>query len=224
MAITTDTLVGKIATEHPHPTRVFARRNIDYCCGGDRTLLEACHRMAIDPNSVLSDIYAEINNTAENPEVRWDEAPLPNLIHHILTTFHRPLGEELPRLLSMVEKVCEIHRDKALESLPPLLTIFRDLKKELVHHMIKEERVLFPMIIRGQGAMGGGPISRMMHEHENAAAALTKIRKLTNDYQILDGACNTWCALCHGLETLEQDLHQHIHLENNILVPRALQC
>ena len=89
--------------------------------------------------------------------------------------------------------------------------------------MVKEERILFPMIKQGQGAMAGGPVSLMKHEHDSAGAALRRIRELTKDYQVPPEACDTWRALWHGLAALEESLHQHIHLENNILFPRALR-
>lgn len=88
--------------------------------------------------------------------------------------------------------------------------------------MLKEEQILFPMIKGGQGAMAGPPVSVMNHEHESAGEMLRRLRELTNNYEVPEGACNTWRALWHGLEALENDLHQHIHLENNILFPRAL--
>jgi regulator of cell morphogenesis and NO signaling len=123
----------------------------------------------------------------------------------------------------MAAKVLEVHRDKDPQRLAELIKVYGGLKAELLNHMAKEEQILFPMILRGQGAMAGGPISVMEQEHESAGAALRRLRELTDDYQVPAEACNTWRALWHGLEALEQSLHQHIHLENNILFPRALQ-
>ena len=155
-------------------------------------------------------------------EQRWDEAPLEDLIDHIIATYHRPLEEELPRLEAMLRKVNQVHGEKDPERLAALLEVFIELKDELTSHMMKEEQVLFPMIIDGNGAMAMGPVNVMMHEHESAGDALKRIRILTDDYQPPDGACTTWRALWHGLGVLETELHQHIHLENNILFPRAL--
>lgn len=106
--------------------------------------------------------------------------------------------------------------------LDELVSVFVGLKVELEEHMAKEEQILFPMIQQGKGAFADGPISVMEHEHEEAGAALRRLRSLTNDYTVPEEACNTWRALWHRLASLEQSLHRHIHLENNILFPRAL--
>jgi len=153
---------------------------------------------------------------------RWAEAPLSDLIDHILIHYHQPLNADLQRLESIGREVLDRHRDKAESTLSDLLRTFQGLKAELEQHMAKEEQILFPMIKQGQGAMADGPISVMEHEHENANAALTRLRTLTNDYEVPDGACDDWRALWQGLESLEASLHEHIHLENDILFPRAL--
>ena len=157
------------------------------------------------------------------PEERWDEAPLSDIIEHILAVYHRPLAEELPRLESMARKVLDVHGDKDPERLSELVSVFAALRGELEEHMVKEEKVLFPMIQQGQGVMADGPISVMEHEHESAGDALRRLRELTNDYEVPENACNTWRALWHGLAALEEAMHRHIHLENNILFPRALE-
>jgi len=214
------TTVGEIATEHPLATRVFARHGIDFCCGGGVSLKEACETRGLD----LSDIMAEIEKetgAGPNDTRRWDQEPLTDLIDHILVTYHRPLDEELPRLHDMAVKVLDVHRDKAEQTLTDLLATYQALKAELEQHMVKEEQILFPMIRQGRGAMAGGPIQVMEAEHESAGAALARLRSLTNDYQVPEEACNTWRALWHGLQALEHELHSHIHLENNILFPRA---
>lgn len=170
-------------------------------------------------------LLEQIQKELEKPdasEQRWDDAPLADLIDHILTTYHRPLDEELPRLESMARKVLSVHRDKDPERLEELVTVYAGLKLELEQHMAKEEQILFPMIKQGQGSMAEGPVSVMQHEHESAATALRRLRELTNDYEVPAEACNTWRALWHGLAALEGSLHEHIHLENNILFPRAL--
>jgi regulator of cell morphogenesis and NO signaling len=221
MSITIDTTVGQLAVEHPLATRVFARHGIDYCCGGGRPLGQVCHEMGLDTEGVLYEIRQELA-TPDVSEVRWDQAPLGALIEHILVTFHRPLHEELPRLESMARKVVDVHRDKDPERLDELLTVYLRLKAELDQHMAKEEQILFPMIRQGQGAMAGGPVSVMQREHDSAATALRRLHELTNGYEVPPEACNTWRALWHGLAALEESLHRHIHLENNILFPRAL--
>lgn len=221
MNIEVDSRIGKIATEHPLATRVFARHGIDFCCGGGKPLGEVCEKLGLDPRAVLDEIEHEIARPSES-QARWDEASLSDLIQHILTVYHAPLKEELPRLEAMSRRVVEVHRDKRPETLPELLSVLIDLRAELEQHMAKEEQILFPMIRRGQGAMAEGPISVMEHEHDSAGRALHRLRELTDEYDVPAEACSTWRALWHGLEALEESLHQHIHLENNILFPRAL--
>lgn len=216
-----DINVGDIATELPLATRVFERHGIDYCCGGGTALKVACEKKGLDAEAVLAEIQKELDATTATEE-RWDEAPLDDVITHILETYHRPLDEEMPRLMAMADKVLEVHRDKAPETLPELVSVYGALKSELEEHMAKEEQILFPMIQRGQGAMADGPIAVMQQEHDSAATALRRLRELTNDYTVPDEACNTWRALWHGLKALEESLHRHIHLENNVLFPRAL--
>jgi len=222
MTIEGNSTVGRVAAEHPMATKVFHRHGIDYCCGGGKPLTEACAARGVDPDLVLKEIREELDNSAAT-EVRWDEAPLGDLIDHILARFHRPLEEELPRLQAMAEKVHRTHGDKDPENLSELVTVLDALALELMRHMAKEEQILFPLIREGQGAMAGGPVSVMESEHESAGKALERMRELTSGYEVPAEACNTWRALWHGLAALEESLHEHIHLENNILFPRALK-
>ena len=221
MSITTESKVGQIAAEYPLATRVFSRHGIDFCCGGGKPLGAVCEELQVDANTVLAEIEAELASPV-TAEERWDQAPLNDLVQHILSTYHIPLKEELPRLESMARKVVRVHHDKAPEMLQELLSVYLGLNAELQTHMAKEEQILFPMIERGEGAMADGPITVMEAEHEAAGNALKRLRELTGDYRVPDEACNTWRALWHGLVALEEALHQHIHLENNILFPRAL--
>jgi len=221
MTIQSSDTVGQVATQHPLATRVFHRHGIDFCCGGGKPLEEACEKRGLDAKVILEEIRHEIDGATE-PEPRWDEAPLEGLIEHILDTFHAALREELPRLQSMADKVLKVHVDKDPERLTELQATFAALKDELEQHMAKEEQILFPMIRAGNGAMAIGPVSVMVDEHTSAGDALKRLRELTNDYEVPEQACNTWRALWHGLAALEESMHQHIHLENNILFPRAL--
>ncbi len=222
MNISAESTVASLATEHPLATRVFSRHHIDFCCGGGRPLGEVCAEKGLDADQLIEEIQRELASTKADT-IHWDAKPLDTLVRHILETYHRPLDEELPRLESMAAKVLEVHHDKDPERLSELVHVYGSLKAELQDHMAKEEQILFPMILNGRGAMAGGPISVMEHEHESAGAALRRIRELTNDYRVPAEACNTWRALWSGLEALEQSLHEHIHLENNILFPRALK-
>lgn len=222
MTITSETTVGTVATEHPLATRVFARHGIDFCCGGGKPLAEACAAHGLDAETVLAELEQEIQGAAatEAP-VRWDQEPLAALIDHILVTYHEPLRSELPRLEEMTRKVVEVHGDKDPERFTALLQTFLAIKADIEQHLPKEEQILFPMIKSGQGGMAMGPMSVMEAEHETLGALLHRVRQLTDDYQAPADACNTWRALWAGLADLERATHEHIHLENNVLHPRA---
>lgn len=222
MTISAEATVATLATEHPLATRVFARYGIDFCCGGGRSLKAVCEEKSLEVNQIIDAIAQELVS-ADEVEHRWDTVPLSVLIDHILETYHRPLDEELPRLERMAAKVLEVHGDKDPQRLSELVNVYDGVKAELQSHMAKEERVLFPMILAGHGAAAGGPICVMEDEHASVGIALRRLRKLTDNYEIPAHACNTWRALWHGLEALEQSLHMHIHLENNVLFPRALR-
>jgi len=220
MVISADSKVGAVATEHPLATRVFARHGIDFCCGGGQPLATVCEAKGIDVQQVIGELEQEVAaNTT--PEVLWNEEPLEKLIDHILTTFHEPLREELPRLEQMMRKVHEVHGDKDQARFDELLETVLTIKADIDQHLPKEEQILFPMILSGRGMMAMGPISVMEQEHEFLGGLLEKVRGLTNDYLVPEGACNTWRALWVGLEELERSLHEHIHLENNVLHKRA---
>ncbi len=222
MLFNAETTVGQIATDHPLATRVFARHKIDYCCGGGSPLKNVCEKDGLNAESLLEEINNELE-TIDYDEKKWNNEPLSDLIDHILITYHRPLDEELPRLEQMVCKVYDVHGDKDPEMFAELKNVYLGLKAELDGHMMKEEQILFPMIKRGEGSLADGPVRVMMMEHDNAGNALRRFRELTKDYNVPEEACNTWRALWHGLEALEESLHQHIHLENNSLFPRALK-
>jgi len=218
---TQDTPVGQIATRAPLATRVFARHGIDFCCGGGLPLTQACARREVAVDDVLAEIQTELASS-EGEVASWEGAPLDALIEHILATYHRPLDEELPRIEAMARKVHAVHGDKDPERLGAMLKTYLALKADLEPHMMKEEQILFPMILAGEGAMAGGPVHVMQMEHEEAGGLLRRLRELTDDYTPPEGACNTWRALWHAFADLERSLHEHIHLENNILFPSAL--
>jgi len=224
MNVTPDSRVGEIAAHHPLATRVFARHGIDFCCGGGVAIADACAKRGLDAVAVL----AEIERTIAAPgagegDTRWDERPLDELVRHIVDRFHGPLREELPRLESMARKVVRVHGDKDPERLGALLASILDLKSELDEHMRAEEGELFPAILARAAAHAGpaAPLTRFVDDHSRVGVELGRIRELTDDFQAPAGACNTWNALWSGLEALEADLFRHIHLENNILFPRA---
>jgi regulator of cell morphogenesis and NO signaling len=219
VTISAETPVGNIAADHPIATRVFARHQIDFCCGGGRPIGEVCESRGLDTEAVLGELEEELAGDTSSLE-NWKNAPLPDLIKHIVSAYHEPLREELPRLEFMARKVLRVHGDKMPEVLPDLVSTVLSLRADLEDHMVTEEQVLFPMILDGSDPAARTPINQLEEEHAAAGDALRHLRELTSDYQPPEGACNTWRALWFGLAELEVAMHKHIHLENNILFPR----
>jgi len=232
--ITRDTLVGEIAAAQPASIRVFQKYGIDFCCGGKRPLADVCAERQI--------AYDEIAGAIANAELPrddrdWSDAALGALADHIVSRYHDTLRQELPRLQAMAAKVNDVHGAKMPETFPRLNSVLRELAEELMSHMGKEEMILFPAVQELEAAREGArrpqtrfplgalsmPISVMEQEHEHAGSLLATLRELTSAYEAPDWACNTFRGLYAGLEELERDLHVHIHLENNILFPRAAQ-
>ena len=223
--------VGDIVTEQPGRSRLFERLGIDYCCGGNRTLSEACRAKGLDPDDIARRIDRLDTEDTGATEPDYATMPLAELADHIVSTHHVYLREELPRIDGLVRKVAEAHSDSPSgPQLRELVGLMKGLIGELQSHMLKEERILFPLIHRLDTATGDdeispgmldGPISVMEQEHDNAGRALGRVRELTADFTIPDWACNTYRAMLDALLKLELDLHQHIHKENNILFPRT---
>lgn len=214
--LTVDARVGEIAAQHPLATRVFARHGIDFCCGGGMPLASACASRGLDAASLLEEIRAAIA-APEPEEESWNEAPPAELVRHILDAYHAPLAEELPRLEAMARKVFEAHRSRDPARLYAVLETVEALRAELEDHMAREERDLFPAVVAGSPVP---PTDLLVDDHAATGEALARLRRLTDDYRVPEDACTTWRALWHGLEALESSLHQHIHLENNVLFPR----
>ena len=222
--------IGSIVSERPSRARVFEKLNIDYCCGGKVSLARACEKRGIDTNEVLKQIEAIDASGASDNLVDADAMSLTDLADHIEHTHHAYLREELPRLDFMTEKVSRVHGDNE----PRLLQVreaFVALKAELEPHMMKEERVLFPMIRELEASQAkpefhcgsvANPIRQMEHEHDHAGDALAIIRAATDDFVPPPWACNTYRAMLDALEHLEADMHQHVHKENNVLFPKAI--
>jgi len=225
-----DTAVGRWVAEHPPTSRVFEPLRIDYCCGGDKSLNQACAERQLDPQRVLAQLEQVISD-APPPTERWNDAPLATLCDHIEQTHHAYLRAELPRLTELVAKVVAAH-GATHPILAEVQQALAELYAELQPHMLKEEQILFPAIRRLEGSAEpssfpfgtiANPIRMMEHEHDLAGGALSRIRALTGDFAVPAEACNTYRAMLDGLHTLEQDMHQHVHKENNILFPRAIE-
>jgi regulator of cell morphogenesis and NO signaling len=225
MTITALTPVGDIAAAIPSSVRLFQRHGIDFCCGGKRTLGAVCNERGLSFAATVAAIEAAAVTATDDRD--WTHEPLAALIGHIVARYHDPLREELPRLREMAARVTQVHGRNAVY-LTRLLEIVDALSANLVEHMRKEERILFPAIRAIEAGRASdeawitAPVSAMEHEHDWAGALLDDLRELTGDYTLPDSACATMRALYQGLEELEHSMHMHVHLENNVLFPRAL--
>lgn len=228
--LTAQKTVGELVRERPSRARVFEDLGIDYCCGGKKPLAEACAKKGHDVDKVLESIKEVDSSGSVEDATDYASMPLDELADHIVATHHAYLVRELPRMQQMSAKVAKVHGDKDAR-LGQLASVVNDLVEELSTHMMKEERILFPVIRQLEQsdtlpAMPFGtlanPIRAMEAEHDTAGSGLEDMHRLTDGYAPPDWACNTYRALLDGLHELELDLHQHIHKENNILFPRAL--
>jgi regulator of cell morphogenesis and NO signaling len=216
--MTTSSTLAELATTHPAASRVFQRHGLDYCCGGRQPLDDVCHTKGLDPAAIVHAIEEE-ETTVDLP--RWDEAPLADLVRFIVNRYHTALREELPALIALAAKVEAVHGEKP--ACPRGLCALLDtVHEEVLDHLATEETILFPMILTGDGYMIGNPVHVMETEHEEHGRNLARIRALTNNLTPPPDACPTWRALYLRLGTLESELMDHIHLENNVLFPRAL--
>ncbi len=219
MSVDATVSLATLVTTKPRTTRVLLRHGLDFCCGGQQTLARACERAGLS----VQEISAELEALSSQPDdVRWDEQPLPRLIQHILDTYHAPLEEDLAQLGAMADKVLRVHGAKDPERLAALAESVHALAAELLPHAAKEELVLFPWIIQQRQPRPTGPISVMRNEHEVAGALLERVKELTDGFTPPAEACNTWRNLFARLADFDAELREHIHLENNILFPRAL--
>ena len=220
MTTSTKQTLADLAVAHPAASKVLHGLGLDYCCGGRRSLVDACAEADLDPHEVLAKIAAaEAAGHAAGPD--WSTRPLPALIDFIVDHYHARLREELPALIELAQKVEEAHAEKG--SCPRGLTaLLRQAHLGVLDHLAKEEQILFPLILAGEGGRTAAPIQVMEQEHRDHGGNLERIRELTADLTAPAEACPTWQALYLRLEALEAELMEHIHLENNILFPRAL--
>jgi regulator of cell morphogenesis and NO signaling len=234
MPIEATTTVGELAVEMPNATREFEKLGIDYCCGGSRTLGEACAEAKIPVGEALARLQKGLTAAAPEPGRDWKNAPLSDLIAHICNTHHVFVRQECPRIQKLAGKVVSVHGANHPE-LSQVQELFGELANELSVHLMKEEQVLFPYVLRMEEAviarepvpppMFGtvvNPIRMMMQEHDGAGGALKKLRAITANYALPADGCISYSTLFEALQAFEADLHQHIHLENNVLFPRAV--
>jgi regulator of cell morphogenesis and NO signaling len=218
----------EIATEVPNAIPLLEELHLDYCCRGTLSLEQACTEAGLDPGVVVGRLRAiEQQIASEEPaETRFQTARA--LIEHILEKHHRYARDAMASLGQLMSKVLRVHAPRHPE-LAELAQTFREVVAELEPHQVREEAVLFPAILALEE---GGPVllpmpvthpvARMTQDHEVMGELLRRLAAQTHDYTPPAEACASWCALYTGLAAFERDLHLHIHLENNVLFPRAI--
>jgi regulator of cell morphogenesis and NO signaling len=235
MSVIVEKTVRELALESSAATRVFEKLGIDYCCGGNQSLEQACSAAKLPLQDVLDALDAAEKSVQAAPQDHnWQAEPLADLVAHIRSTHHKYTREEIARLGPLFDKVCSVHGKNHAE-LFAVRTSFQGLAQELTTHLMKEEMVLFPYIVRMEEAViqrepvvpapfgsVSHPVSMMEHEHDSAGNALRAMRLASSGYAPPPDACVSYQTLYKALADFEADLHQHIHLENNILFPRAV--
>jgi len=235
MNISDTTTVRDLAAGVPGATRVFENFGIDYCCGGHRTLADACREASLPVEDLTRSLEEAGRASQPGAERDWRQESLTSLAAHIIEKHHHFTRQELDRLEKLFDKVCSRHGENHPELFEAQKTFYQ-LKQDLIPHMLKEEQVLFPYITRVEEAASEGravpppffgtvqnPVWMMMMEHDAAGGLLRALRVTTGDYTPAPDACASYQALYRALAGFEADLHQHIHLENNLLFPRAIE-
>ncbi len=229
MAIVIDisSTLAELVNTNPDLARELERRSLDYCCGGRRTLADACAAAGLDAAVVAG----ELGSIASRGPADWAHLNPADLVDHLEFTHHAYLHDELPRLTVLATKVASVHGSRHPE-LPDVQRSYAQLRADLEPHLMKEERVLFPMIREMATAENAptfhcgslrNPISVMLAEHDRAGELLAQLRVLTDGYTPPDDACASYRALYAGLDELEADTHLHVHKENNRLFPAVVE-
>lgn len=222
------TTVGEWVRDNPARSRVFEKLKIDYCCGGKVPLAQVCAKKGVDTATILEQLLQ--TGAADGSLVDADAMGFGELIDHIVAAHHDYLREELPRIDFMARKVAAVHGEGE-PRLYQIRDVFIPFADDMLMHMEKEERILFPMIRELEEASEAtefhcgsvsNPIHRMEQEHEEAGQALEHFRALTDEYAPPQWACNTFRALYNALAELESNMYQHVHKENNVLFPKAM--
>ena len=232
MSLGASNTVREVVLAYPAAARTLEKFGIDYCCGGSKSLAEACTNAGVPVEKVIG----ALETPQPVPDARdWQTASLAELTGHIVEKHHAFTREEIERLKALIAKVNSVHGANHPE-LSQVQSIFGGLERELTMHMMKEEQILFPYIEELEAAVSAkrslpscmfgtvqNPIRMMMMEHDDAGNALREMRAATNSYTPPTDACASYQELYRALPAFEADLHEHIHLENNILFPRAIQ-
>lgn len=234
MAANVERSVGDLAVEVPGATRVFEKLGIDYCCGGGKTLEDACFGAGVSLEEVMAALETGKARYAGQENEDWQSRSLAELMKHIVRKHHVYTKSELERLDHLTAKVASVHGQNHLE-LIRVRDFFLAIQSDLIPHMLKEEQVLFPYIEQLEDAARNSlpaptpffgtvrnPIKMMIQEHDTVGDLLRELHSASQGYAVPSDGCTSYRALYQALQELEQDLHQHIHLENNILFPRAV--
>jgi regulator of cell morphogenesis and NO signaling len=213
--------LGELARANPSATQVFLRHRLDFCCGGRRSLAEACDKVGLDPAQILDELEQEAARGER--AVSWEDRSQAELADYIVDTYHAAIRRDLPPLIEAARRVERVHAGKP--AVPAgLAAVLEAFLGEMERHMAKEEQILFPILRLGaHGDAVNMPVRVMEHEHDLHADRLAQIRALTGDLVTPPHACATWRALYAGLAMMQADLMQHVHLENNILFARAVE-
>lgn len=211
---------------------IFSKYGIDFCCKGNRTLEEVCQKKGLDSNIIQDELNTVLESKSEN-HIDFKSWPTDLLIDYIEKKHHRYVEEKSTALLFYLDKLCKVHGERHPE-LFEIALHFKICAGELAQHMKKEELILFPFVKKMEWALRDNttieqphfgsvdnPIAMMQDEHENEGERFQKIAQLTNEYNPPADACETYRVTFAMLKEFEQDLHKHIHLENNILFPKA---
>lgn len=235
MTIAATRTLGMLAQEQPGAARVLEEFGLDYCRDGDRGLGEACRTANVSLDQLLDALEAaEYSARLTAPTRDWESEPLAELVTHICMKHHKFTQQEILRLNTLFEKVCSVH-GKNHPELHKMQHVFQGLGEELAVHLMKEEKILFPYIVRVEesviqkepllpspfGSMQN-PVSMMEHEHAEALDALRVLEEFSTNFAAPADACVSYRALYQALREFETDLREHIRLENDILFPRAI--
>lgn len=234
MNIQENNIIGELVAQDYRAASVFKKYGIDFCCQGNRTIQDACEAKQIDASSVVTDLI-EANKATSESTIDYQSWPLDLLVDYIEKKHHRFVEEKTQEIKPYLDKICRVHGDRHPELLE-INKLFNGAAGELAAHMKKEELILFPFIRKMPKAKQENtkleaphfgtienPIQMMMHEHTNEGERFRKIETLSNNYTPPEDACNTYQVTFALLKEFEADLHLHIHLENNILFPKAIE-
>lgn len=227
------TKVSKIVAQNYKAARVFTAHGIDFCCNGGIPLAQACEQQNVDLEAVTEEVRAAL----KAPETEsFSDMPMDELASYIEKTHHAYVRSTVPALMTYLDKVARVHGERHPELLK-IRDLFKESASELTQHMAKEEQLLFPYLQAMAASLKSGyplsephfghvknPIAMMVAEHEQEGGRFKEIAALTNHYTPPKDACQTYRVAFSMLQAFEEDLHKHIHLENNILFPTALQA